>query len=244
VIIQRPCCLLRAYRGISSSLFSGALVCPAKRKLYTRTLANFDRCVHSGDHMQMPLELKHVSLDDGDGAVSPSTLTKRSLRDLDGFFADTQATESILKTGQDPIIYEVYECLQPSEGGHLRYGTTILYPGRIGNEFYMTKGHFHLKEESSEVYLGLRGQGLILLQTRAGNSEHVRISKGDLIYVPPGWGHRTVNVGKEKLVFFFAYQADAGHDYESIQKLGFRKLVVQADGTFEVIDNPRFVTSI
>jgi glucose-6-phosphate isomerase, archaeal len=194
--------------------------------------------------MQTPFEPKRILLDDGDGALSPSTLTKRSLKDLDGFFADTQTTESILKSGQDPIIYEVYECLQPSEGGHLRYGTTILYPGKIGKEFYMTKGHFHLKEESSEVYLGLKGEGLILLQSRTGNSEYVRISRGDVIYVPPRWGHRTVNVGKQKLVFFFAYQADAGHDYESVQKLGFPRLVVQADGTFEVIDNPRFATAI
>jgi glucose-6-phosphate isomerase len=193
--------------------------------------------------MQIPLDPKHISLDDEEGVLSPSRLTKRSLRDLDGFFADTQATESILKSGQDPIIYEVYECLQPSEGGHLSYGTTVLYPGRIGKEFYMTKGHFHLKKESSEVYLGLEGHGLILLQTRAGNSKHLRISKGDLIYVPPGWGHRTVNVGKQKLVFFFVYQSDAGHDYESIQKLGFPTLVVQAHDTFEVVDNPRFVTA-
>jgi len=190
--------------------------------------------------MEIALKPKHVSLDLGKGVLLPSTLTKRKLKDLDSFFADTQATETILNSGQDPIIYEVYECLQPQELGHLNFGTTILYPGRIGDEFYMTKGHFHAKEASSEVYLGLAGKGLILLQSRTGNSECLEMSKGDVIYVPPGWGHRTVNVGAEKLVFFFMYQADAGHDYESVQEQGFSKLVVERRGRVEVVDNPRF----
>jgi glucose-6-phosphate isomerase len=194
--------------------------------------------------METPLQPRRIWLDDGDGVLSPSMSTKRSLKDLDGFFADTRATESILKSGRDPIIYEVYECLHPQEGGHVNYGTTILYPGKVGKEFYMTKGHFHLKEASSEVYLGLEGEGLILLQSRTGNSEYSRVSRGDVIYVPPGWGHRAVNAGTQKLVFFFTYQADAGHDYESVQKRGFPKLVVEEHGRVEVVDNPRFVTEI
>jgi glucose-6-phosphate isomerase len=194
--------------------------------------------------METPLQPKRISLDDGEGILSPSTSSKRSLKDLEAFFADTEATESILKSGQDPIIYEVYECLHPQETGHVNYGTTILYPGKIGKEFYMTKGHFHLKEASSEVYLGLKGEGLILLQSRTGNSEYSRMTRGDLIYVPPGWAHRVVNPGRQKLAFFFAYQADAGHDYESIRKRGFPKLVVEERGRVEVVNNPRFVTEV
>jgi glucose-6-phosphate isomerase len=194
--------------------------------------------------METALKPKHIRLDLCKGALLPSTSTKRKLKDLEGFFADMQSTERILNSGQNPIIYEVYESLQPQEGGHLNLGTTILYPGKIGNEFYMTKGHFHVKEASSEVYLGLGGQGLILLESRTGNSECLEMSKGDVIYVPPGWGHRTVNVGTGKLVFFFMYQADAGHDYESVRKRGFSKLVVERRGRVEVVDNPRFVTEV
>lgn len=190
--------------------------------------------------METALKRKQIHLDLGKGVLLPSTSTKRKLKDLEGFFADTQATERVLKSGQNPVIYEVYECLQPQEAGHLNLGTTILYPGKIGKEFYMTKGHFHAKEESSEVYLGLRGKGLIVLQSRTGNSECVKMSKGDVIYVPPGWGHRTVNIGARKLVFLFVYPADAGHDYERIRKRGFAKLVLEQRGRVEVVDNPRF----
>lgn len=194
--------------------------------------------------METPLQSTRISLDDGEGILSPSTSSKRSLKDLKAFFADTEATESILRSGQDPIIYEVFECLHPQETGQMNYGTTVLYPGKIGKEFYMTKGHFHLKEASSEVYLGLKGEGLILLQSRTGKSEYSRMTRGDLIYVPPGWAHRVVNLGKQKLAFFFAYQADAGHDYESIRKWGFQKLIVEEHDRVEVVDNPRFVTEV
>jgi glucose-6-phosphate isomerase len=194
--------------------------------------------------MQPSVKPKHACLDLGRGFLSPSALTKRTLKDLDGFFADRQATENMLKSGQDPVIYEVHESLQPQEDGYLNFGTTILYPGKIGKEFYMTKGHFHLKEASSEVYLALRGEGLILLQSRMDNSEWLRMSQGDVIYVPPGWGHRTVNVGAEKLVFLFTYQADARHDYASVEKRGFSKLVMEDHGSVEIVDNPRFKAKI
>jgi glucose-6-phosphate isomerase len=190
--------------------------------------------------MQISLNPKHTWLDLAKGLLLPSAPTKHTLRDLNSLFADAQAIEELLKSGQDLVVYEVYECLQPQKNGHLNFGTTILHAGKIGKEFYMTRGHFHLKQASSEVYLGLAGEGLILLQSRSGNSQYLRMRKGDLIYVPPGWGHRTVNVGAEDLVFFFTYQADAGHDYQSVEKQGFSKLVVEEEGKVEVVDNPKF----
>jgi glucose-6-phosphate isomerase len=45
----------------------------------------------------------------------------------------------------------------------------------------------------------------------------------------------------EDLVTFFVYPGNAGHDYGSIEKQGFRKLVVERDGQAEVIDNPRWL---
>jgi glucose-6-phosphate isomerase len=45
-------------------------------------------------------------------------------------------------------------------------------------------------------------------------------------------------------VFLFTYQADAGHDYETVQKRGFPKLVVEEHGRVEVVDNPKFMTEI
>jgi glucose-6-phosphate isomerase len=188
----------------------------------------------------MVIDPKYLYLDLQKGTLSPSIPTRRTLKDLRDLFADAQTVLRVLESGSDPVIYEIFECLQPPYPGHMNVGTTILYPGKIGKEFYMTKGHYHLKEESSEVYVGLRGDGLILLQSRSGRAKWIRMRSGDVVYVPPLWGHRTVNVGPEELAFLFVYQADAGHDYESIQRQGFSKLVIDKNRTFEVVDNPKF----
>ena len=66
------------------------------------------------------------------------------------------------------------------------------------------------------------------------------LKKGDALYVPGRWAHRSVNVGSEPLVMFFVYPANAGHDYGTIESKGFRKLVVCRDGKPEIIDNPKW----
>lgn len=167
--------------------------------------------------------------------------TVRRLSDLKNFFIETKVVENLLTTGSNPIIYEVYECLQPEEGGQLNFGTTILYPGKVGSEYYLTKGHYHLRDEASEVYLGLKGEGMILLQSKTGNVKVESLKAGEVVYVPPKWGHRTINVGNEKLIFFFVYPADAGHDYGTIEEQGFSKIVVEEGGRPKIIDNLRFV---
>jgi glucose-6-phosphate isomerase len=57
-----------------------------------------------------------------------------------------------------------------------------------------------------------------------------------LVYVPPHWGHRSINVGSEPLISFCAYQADAGHNYGDIEIQGFPKRVFIRDGK-EVIES-------
>ena len=43
------------------------------------------------------------------------------------------------------------------------------------------------------------------------------LEKGKAVYVPRGYAHRTINTGKETLVAFFVFAADAGHDYGTIE---------------------------
>ncbi|MCL4879670.1 MAG: hypothetical protein KJ064_23640 [Anaerolineae bacterium] len=56
----------------------------------------------------------------------------------------------------------------------------------------------------------------------------------------PYWAHRTVNTGVVPFVFFAAWAGEAGHDYGTIEQLGFAKLVVQHDGQVVVIDNAKY----
>lgn len=68
--------------------------------------------------------------------------------------------------GGDPLLYEFYGLdLPEDDSGVLQFGTTILYPGKVGEEYFMTKGHFHTILDTSEIYYGLSGRGMMLMET-------------------------------------------------------------------------------
>jgi glucose-6-phosphate isomerase len=91
----------------------------------------------------------------------------------------------------------------------------------------MTKGHYHLVRDTGEVYLGLSGNGQLLLMTEGGGEAATPIGPGTIAYVPPCWAHRTVNTGEDPFVFFAVYPGQAGHDYGTIEQTGFPKRVMR-----------------
>lgn len=163
----------------------------------------------------------------------------RYLSDMKNMYQNREAVEEILDS-EDPLLYEVYEISVPKESGQLLHCTTILYPGKVGNEYYMTKGHYHERRDTAESYLCLSGRGYLLTQTEDGGSDALRMVPGRLVYIPPYWAHRTVNTGDEPFVFFGVYPGDAGHDYGSIEEIGFPKIILEEDGETVVRKNPDY----
>ncbi|MCK4349546.1 MAG: glucose-6-phosphate isomerase [Candidatus Krumholzibacteria bacterium] len=151
--------------------------------------------------------------------------TCRRLSDLGEYFADRKAVDEILSRG-DLVVYEVYEHPVPQEGKHLIFATTVLFAGKVGDEFHFTKGHFHSRPDGAEVIVGMEGAGMVLLQDRAGRFRQERLEACSVVYSPPGWAHRTVNTSKEDLIFLSICRADVGHDYDTITTKGFAKRVV------------------
>ena len=72
----------------------------------------------------------------------PELWTKRYLSQMKEMFHDQKAVEEILKT-EDPVIYEFQELKIPEQEGYIAFGISRVFPGKIGSEYYMTKGHFH-----------------------------------------------------------------------------------------------------
>lgn len=173
---------------------------------------------------------------DEHGILSPATSTiKRRLSDMKGMYANRTAEQSVLQDG-DPVIYEVFQADVPEFAGELAVCTTVLHPGKVGDEFFMTKGHFHSQRDRAEVYYGLTGHGLLLL-ANDGEAHEVAIEPGTVAYVPPYWAHRTVNIGSKPFVFLAVYPGDAGHDYGTIETDGFPQIVVEQDGRATVRAN-------
>jgi len=166
--------------------------------------------------------------------------SKRYLSGLRDVFSDKAAADEILKEG-DPLVYEFYELGAPEDPGDIAFGASITYPGRVGREFFMTKGHFHTVLETAEVYYCLSGEGGMLFENPEGDVSFEEFKPGIAVYVPQRCAHRSVNTGSEPLVTFFAFRGDAGHDYGTIETNGYRKLVVcAANGSYEFIDNEKW----
>ena len=164
----------------------------------------------------------------------------RRLSHMSGMFHDEAAYGALIAAG-NPLIYEFYDLERPATEAEIAFGTSILFPGKVGDEFYMTKGHFHEILNTAEVYHCLRGRGYMLMESRGGACELREMVPGTAVYVPPGFAHRSINVSPtDPLITFFAFRADAGHDYGSIERKGFRKLLVDRGGKPELIDNPKW----
>ena len=165
--------------------------------------------------------------------------SKRYVSSMRGMYADEAATEEMIKNG-DPLVYEFYEMGAPEKDSDLAFGASITYPGKVGNEYFMTKGHFHTVLETAEVYYCLSGEGYMLLESPEGDWSAQPLKPGMMVYVPPRYAHRSINTGSVPLVTFFCFRGDAGHDYGTIETKGYRKLLVEKDGKVEIVDNPKW----
>lgn len=158
----------------------------------------------------------------------------RHLSKMAGMYEDAEAAQKLLAA--DPVIYRVYEKKLPELPGELQWCTSITMPGKIGREYYMTKGHFHSVRETAEIYLCLAGEGYMLMETEDGRTEAQRMTPHVCVYVPAFWAHRSVNTGSVPLVSFCVYPGHAGHDYGSIETAGFKKRIVEIDGKPVIVD--------
>jgi len=176
-----------------------------------------------------------VLIDGSTGRVSPETgRYKKRLSELRGIFEDRAALEEAIAKRADPIVYEVVE--YKKEGSDIFFGTTTMQPGIVGNEFYMTRGHFHERRDMAEVYYTQQGSGMLLLESRIGETAVVEMRPGICAFIPPDWAHRSINIGNDRLVFVWVCNVAAGHDYADILKKGMRKRVLIRDGTPRVVD--------
>jgi glucose-6-phosphate isomerase, archaeal len=171
------------------------------------------------------------------GLSSRAQPLHRRLSDMRGMFADSAALDAAIAR-EDALVYTFYDLGVPDTPHAVAHGTSVIYPGKVSDEYFMTKGHFHTELECAEVYYGLRGRGVILLENPEGDWDAREIAPGIAVYIPGRYAHRSINTSlDEPLVFFFALAGNAGHDYGTIATRGFCKRLVERDGTPAIIDN-------
>ncbi len=181
-----------------------------------------------------------IDFDFATGLSSQVPTAQRKLSEMRGMFFDDKAYGELV--GQEDRVVYAYHALEiPQTAGDLSFGFSILYPGKVGNEYHFTKGHFHSILDTAEVYFCARGHGYLLLENKEGDCRMLEMAPGRVGYVPRGYAHRSINVSQsEPFTTFFTYRADAGHDYATIETKGMRKLLVEKGGIPTLVDNPRW----
>jgi glucose-6-phosphate isomerase len=171
----------------------------------------------------LPITLENYLKDIPANATEPVLI--RKLSDMVSLFKDG---EEALKEG-DRELYRFWT-IEPAinQEGEMAFGVTDLYPGTIGHEYNMTHGHYHAGA-GAELYMGLKGSGLLLLQSREGELKIIEFKEGTATYIPSGWGHRMVNTGEETMTFLAVWPTGIEHDYEIMYRNDFKVRVLKGE---------------
>ena len=180
-----------------------------------------------------------LNVDFATGALSGPSLIEitRTIADLKGVFANQAAFEAL-----DPsrVVYRVqlFQPVPPDTEGSLFWGTTFVEAGLVGDEYFMTAGHFHTRRNRAEYYSTVLGRGALILMDEARNSRVEWMSPGSTHYIPASTAHRVANIGPSPLSFLACWPGDAGHDYETIRLRGFSVRLLCVDGQPTVVPQP------
>ncbi|MDR3692328.1 MAG: glucose-6-phosphate isomerase family protein, partial [Fimbriimonas sp.] len=75
--------------------------------------------------------------------------SRRTVGDLVGYWSDPDAA----RQGGDALLYVTQTWMPAEDGveGAILWGNTVLMPGSVGGEFFMTRAHWHEKLDRCEM---------------------------------------------------------------------------------------------
>lgn len=163
--------------------------------------------------------------------------SRKTLGEIRSIFADREAGS---RMPADLEIYRVqaYTPVAAGTEGGLFLAGTILQPGKVGHEYFMTRGHFHQMRNRAEYYFTFQGCGALLLMEEGGTTRYEPMSPGSVHYIPGSTAHRVANTGDVPLMFSACLPSDAGYDYETIERHGFSARLLERNGVPTLIPAP------
>jgi glucose-6-phosphate isomerase len=153
----------------------------------------------------------------------------KQLKDLAPLFRDQAACS---RMNPESEIYHVcwWSPASPGEEGGLLWGVTIIQPGKVGDEYFMTHGHGHANRSRAEYYGTASGTGMLIRMDASRHTWTEPMMPGSLHYIRGEHDHRVANTGDVPLVFWACWPSDAGYDYGEIAEKGFGARLVAHDG--------------
>jgi glucose-6-phosphate isomerase len=173
----------------------------------------------------------------------------RTLKEMYGVLYHPKAVENL---PSDTVLYCMYrdtvlkEHLKLFRKKKVRFDITIITPLVLGEELNKTLGHYHPKAVGTlsypEIYQVLYGHASYLLQKEEKSIiSDFRIIKawaGDVILIPPNYGHVTVNSGETILVMANLVSDTFTSVYEDFVSKGGAAYYLLKGGRF--VPNPNY----
>lgn len=164
--------------------------------------------------------------------------TVKTLGQLEKIFRNESARRAMK---QDTVVYRVQAWCPVPEGteGAQFWGTTVIEPGQVDSEYFMTHGHFHQRRDRTEFYSTIDGEGVLILMDEIRRTWIEPMSSGSLHFIPPKVAHRVANSGKVPLRLVACWPSDAGHDYDEVRQLGFGARLLSVNGKAALVGSER-----
>ncbi len=164
------------------------------------------------------------------------TLSEKKLKDLKGLFADEEARQLM---DPEANVYRVQSYMPVAQGtpGGLFFGNTTVQPGKVRDEYFMTRGHIHPNAGTAEYYWGIKGEGVLILMDANRVTWAERIFPGSLHYITGDVAHRLANPGLVPFTIGACWYSDAGHNYDEIEKNGFSARLVEVHGVPRLVES-------
>jgi glucose-6-phosphate isomerase len=172
-----------------------------------------------------------IAVDWAAGSMSgpPVSESFKTLGELAQIFAD-QAAQKNLEASSEVYRVRWWSPVPAGSEGGLFWGVTTIAPGKVGDEYFMTHGHFHANRTRAEYYGTVSGEGMLIQMDRSRKTWGERMAPGSLHYIRGDYAHRVANTGNVPLVFWACWPSDAGYDYGTIAEHGFGARLVDLNG--------------
>ncbi len=129
------------------------------------------------------------------------------------------------------------------EDNNLRYDITVIPPDMMGDEYVKTQGHCHPCVSGTDVtypemYQVLNGEAIFLFEKKEGKQSktyHIHGKEGDIVILPPGCSHVTVNPTDQILILANWVDAHFKSDYRPMLKtrgLGYYYIRKDSESAF------------
>lgn len=163
---------------------------------------------------------------------------------------------------KDEPYYDFYKAIVSNETRsrfsdvNLRYDSTVILPGTAGDEFKKTAGHFHLPIPGHtysfpETYQVINGTALFVMQKVDDYKQDrpmtvkdlilAEVHAGESVVIPPDYGHCTINISDETMVFINLVSVNSHNYYDSVKNShGMSAYVFKTADGYRIEKNPAY----